>query len=109
MADSTPLMIRIAKSVLPRLDRAAKRIGSNRSAMVKFLIQTFLDKFERGGLGALPHDWENVMHDLDGRTLGQQQNQSLRVAENSDSPAAPLKKKQDADYSKIKTHKKPSP
>ena len=99
VSDSTPVMIRLAKSFLPRLDSAAKRMGTNRSAMMKFLLKTFLDKFERGGFSALPHDWENIMHDLDGRTYGQQQSQSqsLRAAETPGDPPAP-KKVRDGKY-----------
>jgi len=92
MADTTPIPIRLTRTFISRMDVAAKRMGTNRSAMMKFLLKTFLDKFERGGFSALPHDWENIMHDLDGRTFGQQA--SLRAAETpGESPLANLPRK----------------
>jgi hypothetical protein len=85
MSDSTPVMLRLLKSELPRLDRAAKRMGTNRSALAKFLLRTFLDKFESGGFTALPHDWQSVMRSQDGRTI----DHSAIVAEEATSVPPP--------------------
>ena len=83
------------------LDSAAKRMGTNRAALIKFLVQTFIDHFEaRGGTASLPHNWRDVMRSLDGRSFGQQignMRQSLpelRVAETQgDQPLSALPKK----------------
>lgn len=49
-------------------------MGSNRSAVIKFLVKTFLDHFEsRGGIVSLPPDWREIMRQQDGRAFGQQQ------------------------------------
>jgi hypothetical protein len=110
MSDSTPVMLRLAKSELPRLDHAAKRMGTNRSALAKFLLRTFLDKFEQGGFSALPHDWESIMHGLDGRTYAQQQIQALRAAETPGKSATGKLPHKPVTYSAAKKpRKKPRP
>lgn len=60
-------------------------MGTNRAALMRFLVKTFADSFEKKGLKALPHDWQQVMHDLDGRSEAQQNIIALKVAE---SPAS---------------------
>ena len=47
-------------------------MGTNRAALIRFLVQTFVDDFEKhGGTAGLPHDWREIMKNLDGRTFGQ--------------------------------------
>jgi hypothetical protein len=65
---TTPIPVRLDPSVITRLDGAAKRLGTNRSALIKFCAQTFLSHFERhGGVTSLPPNWRELLSRLDGR------------------------------------------
>src|SRR6266481_2690083 len=43
-----PVPVRLDLSTIARLDRAAKRLGTNRSALIKFCAQTFVADFGAG-------------------------------------------------------------
>ena len=104
MAFTKPIPVRLEIGVIARLDMASRRMGTNRSALIKFLVQTFVESFESRGIGNLPHDWQSVMRQSDGRTFGQQfQSQSLRAAEEPHSAPAP------APVSGVKYPSKPKP
>jgi hypothetical protein len=77
MADSKPIPVRLDQSIIDRLDDVARRMGSNRAATIRFLVQTFIDSYEQEGAQSLPHDWRQVMHGLDGRREGQKKRAKL--------------------------------
>jgi len=63
-----PVPVRLDLSTIVRLDRAAKRLGTNRAALIKFCAQTFVADFEaRGGIASLPPDWRRILRGLGGR------------------------------------------
>lgn len=43
-------------------------MGTNRAALIRFLVQTFTVDFNRRGMKSLPHAWEEIMRNADGRT-----------------------------------------
>lgn len=70
MPEAKPIPVRLGDEVIARLDAAANRIGSNRAALIRLCLSTFLDYFERrGGIAALPPDWSELFREQDGRTL----------------------------------------
>jgi hypothetical protein len=60
--------VRIPVALLPRLDRAAKRLGTNRARLIAFCVTSFLADFEERGTALMPPDWEQLMTRLDHRT-----------------------------------------
>jgi hypothetical protein len=62
-----PIPVRIPNEWLPRLDVAAKRLGTNRSRLIAFLAQTFAAEFEKSGMAMMPPDWLEILNSLDGR------------------------------------------
>ena len=62
-----PIPVRIPLEWLPRLDAAAKRLGTNRSRLIGFLAQTFVEHFEKRGVAELPVNWKEILTSLDGR------------------------------------------
>lgn len=81
--------MRLGDDVIKRLDAVSERIGSNRASVIRMLINTWLDDFDRDGSASLPPDWEQLMNQLDGRTsrattvepMLQKQNQNSIAAE----------------------------
>jgi len=64
-----PIPVRLDPNVIDRLDRAATRLGTNRSALIKFCAETFVSHFERaGGIASLPPNWKELLRQLDGRS-----------------------------------------
>jgi hypothetical protein len=53
--------------MIPRLDAAAERLGTTRAQLIGFCTKTFLEAFERKGMALMPPNWEELLHDLDGR------------------------------------------
>lgn len=49
-----PIPIRLDDNTKARLDRAAKRLGSNRSAIIRFAILNQLPPIERGRVDLSP-------------------------------------------------------
>lgn len=62
-----PIPVRIPVEFLDRLKTAAKRLGTNRSQLIAFCAQTFLEEFERKGIAMMPPNWEHLLNRLDGR------------------------------------------
>lgn len=100
---TSPIPVRLTKSVISRLDAAAKNMGTNRAALIRFLVQTFSADFLRRGLKALPHDWQEVMRRLDGRTADHAA--SMAVAEDATPTVIPLKKIREVKYTADKAKK----
>jgi SOS-response transcriptional repressor LexA len=72
VADTKPIPVRLDEEVISRLAATAKRMGTNRAALIRFLTQSFLDHFEKnGGTASLPHDWREILRLQDGRAFGQ--------------------------------------
>jgi len=59
--------VRLEPAVIDRLDTAAKRLGSNRAAVIRLCVTSFLDYFEKGGVATLPLNWREVISAMDGR------------------------------------------
>lgn len=79
MADTKPIPVRLDENVISRLADAAKRMGTNRAALIRFLTDSFLKHFEsNGGVASLPHDWREILRLQDGRAFGQQTVSSQR-------------------------------
>lgn len=68
MAGKKPIPVRFSPEALARLDDVAGRIGLERSGLIRFLVQRWLDFFETAGEDALPLDWQTSLERLDGRT-----------------------------------------
>ena len=72
VAETKPIPVRLDEGLRARLKDAAKRMGTNRAAVIRFLTSTFLDHFEQsGGIASLPHNWREIMRLQDGRAFGQ--------------------------------------
>jgi hypothetical protein len=66
--ERTPIPIRLDDETIGRLDKAAASMGTNRAALMRFLLETFLGNFEGGGgVASLPINWKALMDGLDGR------------------------------------------
>lgn len=104
MPPTKPIPVRLDDGIIARLDTAAKRMGTNRAALIRFLVQTFTASFEkRGQLASLPHNWEDIMRSLDGRTT-----EPTLLAAEGPPPATPLKKIRDEKYvAKKPTRRRP--
>jgi predicted DNA-binding protein len=63
-----PIAIRLPEEIIERLDVVADRIGATRSMVIRFLVQTWVEHFEKYGAAALPPDWERLVDEMDGRT-----------------------------------------
>lgn len=64
--------MRLDPALIKRLDEAAKRLGSNRAALIRFCTQTFLEHFEAGGgVASLPMNWKQMLKQQDGRSNSQ--------------------------------------
>lgn len=68
MPVTMPVPVRLDDRTIARLDAAAERIGSNRTALIRFCLETWLTHFEKHGRAALPPDWEEIQREYDGRT-----------------------------------------
>lgn len=68
MAKGKPIPVKLAPEMIARLDAASQKMGlNNRSAVIKFCLQTFLTHFEKTGESKLPPDWREILHETDGR------------------------------------------
>lgn len=68
MAATKPIPIRLGADTIKRLDKAAARIGNNRAGIVRFLVESWLEEFERTGKAELPVQWKKIIAATDGRT-----------------------------------------
>ncbi|HWM26580.1 MAG TPA: CopG family transcriptional regulator [Chthoniobacterales bacterium] len=93
MAEGKPIPVRLDATLIARLDAVARRMGTNKSALIRFLAKSFCDHFEsHGGITSLPHNWREILREQDGRSEGQKGRfPHLRAAE--DSPRYDAKRK----------------
>jgi hypothetical protein len=66
---TTPIPVRIPEDWLPRIDRVAARLGTNRARLIAFCAQTFAQSFESRGVSMMPPDWPQLLAKLDGRRV----------------------------------------
>lgn len=66
--NSSVIPVRIPREFLSRIDAAAERLGTNRSALMVFCIKSFVADFEEKGFAILPLNWEEILKSQDGRT-----------------------------------------
>lgn len=64
-----PIPIRLGGDLISRLDDVASRMGTNRTAIVRVCVQTFVEHFEKRGKAALPPNWEELLAASDNRTI----------------------------------------
>ena len=69
MAEEKPTNVRFRSDVLAKITLAAHRFGMTKSSIIKLATALFIDDFERRGAAALPRDWQEILENLDGRTL----------------------------------------
>jgi hypothetical protein len=83
MAEGKPIPVRLNGELIARLEAVATRLGTSKSALIRFLAKSFVDHFEaNGGLVSLPHNWEAILREQDGRSEGQKSRfPHLRAAE----------------------------
>lgn len=68
MAETKPIPVRLDEKTTGRLDAAAGRIGNNRAGLIRLLLGTWLDDFEKRGTASLPPNWEEIIAGTDNRT-----------------------------------------
>lgn len=87
---SKPIPVRLDENLIRRLDAIATRIGSNRAAVIRMLVQIWVEDFEKRGQAALPVNWRGIMDGLDARRTPPAivPFSSSRVAETNESPPA---------------------
>jgi hypothetical protein len=79
MSEGKPIPVRFSPEIRQRLEKTAKNMGiSNRTALIKICVSSFLDYFEQEGVAGLPINWREILHELDGRT---HRYKKLKVAE----------------------------
>jgi hypothetical protein len=84
VAEKKPIPVRLSEEAIGRLDSAAKRMGSDRSSLIRMLVSRWLDYFERAGADALPFDFETALKSLDGRTTLSRAAETAEKSELSD-------------------------
>lgn len=67
VASQKPIPVRLSEDLIKRIDRAAKRMGTNRASIMRLCTEVFVESFEKNGTAALPLDWEKLIQDADGR------------------------------------------
>jgi predicted DNA-binding protein len=65
---SKPIPIRLDTDFIDRLDTVSDKIGSNRAAVIRFCVITFVEYLEKHGRAVLPPDWKELMARSDRRT-----------------------------------------
>jgi hypothetical protein len=85
MAEGKPIPVRLTTELIVRLEAVATRLGTTKSALIRFLAKSFVDYFEsHGGVVGLPHNWREILREQDGRSEGQKSRfPHLRAAEKS--------------------------
>lgn len=76
MAERKPIPVRLSEDEIRRLDKAAAKIGCERSTLIRMLVHRWLDYYNTAGSKALPFDFAEMAHLLDGR-----RRPKLKVAE----------------------------
>jgi len=70
MALGKQLPIRLEPDIDARLQAAAERIGTSKSALIRMLAKTFCDQvIQADGSVQLPVDWMSLLPDADGRSV----------------------------------------
>jgi hypothetical protein len=79
------ISMKMPSDLVSRADAVASKLGTNRSALVKLLLLSFLIKFEKDGVAMLPPNWEELLWNLDSRHFRYDYPEQpiRRVAENS--------------------------
>jgi hypothetical protein len=60
VTETKPIPIRFDPPVLERIEAAASRFGTNRTALIRFITETFLVAVE-SGTASLPPDWAAML------------------------------------------------
>lgn len=60
MPVTKPIPIRLEPEIIAALDDAACALGTNRAALVRHLLTTFLRHYDAGA-GTLPADWRRML------------------------------------------------
>jgi predicted transcriptional regulator len=68
VAAKKPIPVRLSDELIARLDAAAEKVGSNRAAVIRMLLDRWVTDFEKRGTAMLPVDWPGIMEGLDGRS-----------------------------------------
>lgn len=69
MALGKQLPVRLDPAVEQRLESAARRAGTTKSAIIRLLAQTFVDQVVGpGGIVSLPPSWSRLLSGSDGRS-----------------------------------------
>lgn len=89
MAETKPIPVRLEDELIKRIDLAAAKMGTNRAAMIRFLVKTFIDDFEQRGLKSLPHDWQEIMRFQDGRALRYKSQSQSQIQGRRKKPSLP--------------------
>lgn len=93
--------IRFTEDTISRLDKTSERMGTNRSALVRYLTDRFLAFYEAEGDANLPVNWRAIMNNQDGRRS--------KVAESEAPAETPLPRQKVTFEPKPKTKRKPKP
>lgn len=67
MPGKAAIPVRLSREMIERIDQAAATVGSNRSAVMRLCIETFVAHIEQHGKAVLPPDWEAICSSMDGR------------------------------------------
>jgi len=68
VAETKPIPVRLDDVITQRLNAAASRIGNNRAGLIRMLVNTWLDDFEKRGVASLPPNWQEIIAGTDNRT-----------------------------------------
>lgn len=82
VAETKPIPVRLGDEIIARLDKAAKRLGTKRAGIIRFLVDSWLDDFEKRGRASLPVNWPEILEALDNRTAA-----SKRIPVSAEYPA----------------------
>lgn len=64
-----PIPTRFPENQVERMDIAVDQTGlGSRSALIKYIVNIFLNDFEKRGIDAFPSNWKEIVESLDGRT-----------------------------------------
>ncbi len=75
MALGAQLPVRLDPAIDARLERAAKRVGTSKSAIIRLLVKTFVEQVvQPDGSVSLPPNWRNYLRRADGRSQAQVHN-----------------------------------
>lgn len=67
MAERRPIPVRLDEDLIVRLDEVARRIGSNRAAVIRFCVQTFVEHVAAQVRAPLAPDWYEIIRRIESR------------------------------------------